>query len=55
MLQFTLEDGTTLTISNTASVMTNVVGNLVASAVQVGHYIKCGQGMFCRVVAIASV
>jgi len=52
MLTFTLEDGTSMTISETATILTNK-GPLQASEVLVGYYVRCGNLKFCRVDSIA--
>ena len=48
MLRFTFEDGSRLTVSTSAPVITNK-GPMQADQVATGHYVRCGTSMFCRV------
>jgi hypothetical protein len=52
MLKFTFQDGATLRIATSATVMTNV-GPMLASAVTIGAYVRCGTVLFCCVDDIA--
>lgn len=48
MRKFTFQDGSTLHISNSATVVTNH-GPMLASAVTTGMFVRCGSRLFCRV------
>jgi len=54
MLRFTFEDGSRLTISTSATVITNK-GPAQADQVVTGVYVRCGTAMFCRVDDIAAL
>lgn len=52
MIRFTFEDGSKLTVSSTATLITNK-GPKQADQVGFGTYIRCGTVLFCRVDDIA--
>jgi len=55
MLRFTFQDGSTLHILEAAPVITNVVGECAASEVEVGNYVRSGNGPLRRVDNIETV
>jgi hypothetical protein len=55
VLKFTFQDGSTLHVSESATVVTNVVGECQADAVEAGYYVRSGNGPLRRVDNIETV
>jgi hypothetical protein len=54
MIRFTFQDGSTLRVTPTAVVTTNL-GPMLASEVTVGTFVRCGAVIFSRVDDIAVI